>query len=68
MTDLQTIPRPRRPRPKVVTLTEAAADDPVLGALPPAFAVFQWHSDTFTLPDPFFQCRIIGPIGIVNHE
>jgi len=26
MTDLQTIPRPRRPRPKVVTLTEAAAE------------------------------------------
>ena len=25
MTDLQTAPRPRRPRPKVVTLTEAAA-------------------------------------------
>ena len=26
MTDLQAIPRPRRPRPKVVTLTEAAAE------------------------------------------
>ncbi len=26
MTDLQTAPRPRRPRPKVVTLTEAAAE------------------------------------------
>ena len=26
MTDLQTNPRPRRPRPKVVTLTEAAAE------------------------------------------
>jgi len=26
MTDLQTTARPRRPRPKVVTLTEAAAD------------------------------------------
>jgi len=26
MSDLQTAPRPRRPRPKVVTLTEAAAE------------------------------------------
>ena len=26
MTDLQATPRPRRPRPKVVTLTEAAAE------------------------------------------
>lgn len=34
-----------------VRLTEAAADDPVLGTLPPAFPVFQWHSDTFGLPE-----------------
>lgn len=26
------------------------ADDPVLSALPDRFPIFQWHSDTFTLP------------------
>lgn len=26
------------------------AKDPVLGALPARFPIFQWHSDTFTLP------------------
>lgn len=34
-----------------VRRTEAAADDPVLSALPAAFPLFQWHSDSFTLPD-----------------
>lgn len=34
-----------------VRLTGAAADDPVLGALPDEFRVFQWHDDTFTLPE-----------------
>lgn len=34
-----------------VALTPAAAADPVLGSLPPAFHIFQWHSDTFTLPE-----------------
>lgn len=33
-----------------VGLTEAGRGDPVLGARPGAFAIFQWHSDTFTLP------------------
>jgi GMP synthase (glutamine-hydrolysing) len=33
-----------------VRLTETAKDDPVLSALPAAFPIFQWHSDTFTLP------------------
>lgn len=33
-----------------VTLTEAAAGDPVLRALPHAFPVFEWHADTFSLP------------------
>lgn len=27
-----------------------AADDPLLGSLPDLFPIFQWHSDTFTLP------------------
>lgn len=34
-----------------VRLTAEGAADPVLGALPPSFPIFQWHSDTFTLPD-----------------
>ena len=34
-----------------VTQTEAGRADPVLGALPDRFAIFQWHSDTFTLPE-----------------
>lgn len=33
-----------------VTLTDAGRDDPVLGHLPEVFPIFQWHSDTFTLP------------------
>jgi GMP synthase (glutamine-hydrolysing) len=33
-----------------ITLTDAGRADPVLGALPDQFPVFQWHSDTFTLP------------------
>lgn len=28
-----------------------ATDDPLLGALPDQFPIFQWHSDTFTLPE-----------------
>jgi GMP synthase-like glutamine amidotransferase len=33
-----------------VELTEAAADDPVLGWLPPRFDAFQWHYYTHGLP------------------
>ena len=33
-----------------VTLTEAAKSDAVLGAMPVAFPIFQWHDDTFSLP------------------
>jgi GMP synthase-like glutamine amidotransferase len=33
-----------------VSLTEAAKDDAVLGALPVSFPIFQWHDDTFSLP------------------
>jgi len=34
-----------------VELTGLAATDPVLGALPARFPIFQWHDDTFTLPE-----------------
>jgi len=33
-----------------VGLTGEGLADPVLGILPAAFPVFEWHSDTFTLP------------------
>lgn len=33
-----------------VTLTDEGRRDPVLGQLPACFPIFQWHSDTFTLP------------------
>ncbi|KXF78625.1 glutamine amidotransferase [Paramesorhizobium deserti] len=33
-----------------VRTTQAAAADPVLSAVPPAFPIFHWHCDTFTLP------------------
>lgn len=33
-----------------VALTDCGRADPVLGVLPDRFPVFQWHSDTFTLP------------------
>ncbi|BCH34594.1 GMP synthase [Mesorhizobium sp. L-8-10] len=34
-----------------VGLTAEAKDDPVLGGLPESFPIFQWHDDTFSLPD-----------------
>jgi GMP synthase (glutamine-hydrolysing) len=34
-----------------VTLTDAGAADPVLGALPREVPSLQWHGDTFDLPD-----------------
>lgn len=34
-----------------IKLTDEAASDPVMAALPSDFPIFQWHDDTFTLPD-----------------
>lgn len=34
-----------------VALTDAALADPVFGSLPPELVTFQWHGDTFELPD-----------------
>ncbi|MER8830363.1 type 1 glutamine amidotransferase [Mesorhizobium sp. M0938] len=34
-----------------VSLTPAAKADPVLGALPEKFPIFEWHDDTFVLPE-----------------
>jgi len=38
-----------------VTLTEAGRADPVMGTLPATFPIYQWHSDTFTLPEGAVQ-------------
>ncbi|HSF64961.1 MAG TPA: type 1 glutamine amidotransferase [Paracoccaceae bacterium] len=34
-----------------VRLTEDGRNDPLLGSLGAAFPIFQWHADTFTLPE-----------------
>lgn len=34
-----------------VALTTEGAGDPVLSAAPASFPIFQWHSDTFSLPE-----------------
>src|SRR5262249_57141611 len=45
----------RGPEPELgvnpVFLCEAARRDPVFRAFPPDVEVFEWHSDTFDLPD-----------------
>ncbi|MGB8817729.1 MAG: type 1 glutamine amidotransferase [Rhizobiaceae bacterium] len=33
-----------------IALTDEGKSDPVLGAVPGQFPIFQWHDDTFTLP------------------
>ncbi len=33
-----------------ITLTDSGRQDPVLSRIPDTFQIFQWHSDTFTLP------------------
>ena len=38
-----------------VALTAAAAADPVRGTLPRTFPIFEWHGDSFTLPDGALQ-------------
>lgn len=38
-----------------VTLTDAGRTDPVFGNLPTAFPIFQWHADTFSLPQGAVQ-------------
>ncbi len=47
-----------------VRLTEEAADDPVLGGLPAEFPIFQWHDDTFSLPED--AVRLAGNAVAVN--
>lgn len=34
-----------------ISLTEEALEDPVFAELPDSFPIFQWHDDTFSLPE-----------------
>ncbi len=48
-----------------VSVTEAGRDDPVLAAAGAEFRTFQWHSDTFTLPET--ACHLARS-GAVAHQ
>ena len=63
-----------------VTRTEAGADDPLWGLLPPTFVGFQWHGDVFDVPpgavhlasSELTQCQAFryGPsaYGVLSHS
>ena len=48
-----------------VEVTDAGRDDPVLGAIPPCFSIFQWHSDTFSLPEGAVH---LAQSGVARHQ
>lgn len=45
-----------------VSLSDEGRADPVLGTLPGNFPIFQWHSDTFTLPRGAVQLASSGVV------
>lgn len=45
-----------------IDLTDAAGDDPVLSAVPSRFPIFEWHSDTFTLPPGALHLATSGAV------
>ncbi|TRC98252.1 GMP synthase [Mesorhizobium sp. WSM4303] len=47
-----------------VSLTPAAKSDPVLAALPQSFPIFEWHDDTFGLPEN--AVRLAGSAMVEN--
>lgn len=47
-----------------VALTAEAAGDPVLGGLPREFPIFEWHDDTFSLPEG--AVRLAGNAVVAN--
>ncbi len=47
-----------------VALTAEAKDDPVLSGLPGNFPIFQWHDDTFSLPDG--AVRLASSAAVAN--
>ncbi|WP_269933528.1 type 1 glutamine amidotransferase [Aminobacter sp. HY435] len=46
-----------------VSLTEDALDDPVFAELPDRFSIFQWHDDTFTMPEGAIRLAGSGVTG-----
>lgn len=48
-----------------VTPTAEATQDPVMRALPRPFPIFQWHSDTFTLPP---GAQLLASSSIARHQ
>jgi GMP synthase-like glutamine amidotransferase len=50
---------------QTIELTEAGKADPVLGSVPRSFPIFEWHSDTFSLPE---QAVHLATNGAVAHQ
>ena len=46
-----------------VNLTDQGTSDPMLGAIPASFPIFEWHSDTFTLPDGAVHLATNGTVA-----
>jgi GMP synthase-like glutamine amidotransferase len=46
-----------------VRLTEAGRMDPVFAAVDPDFPIFEWHSDTFTLPETAVHLATNGTVA-----
>ncbi|MCB6177238.1 hypothetical protein LHP98_03740 [Rhodobacter sp. Har01] len=49
-----------------MALTDPGRTDPVLGALPGEFPIFQWHSDTLSLPTG--AVRLAGSAAAPNQS
>lgn len=46
-----------------IQLTEEGAGDPVLGSVDDGFPIFEWHSDTFTLPEDAIRLAQNGAVS-----
>ena len=48
-----------------IELSAQGRADPVFAALPPVFPIFEWHSDTFTLPA---NARLLAQSGVARNQ
>ncbi|MCX8116851.1 MAG: type 1 glutamine amidotransferase [Desulfobacterota bacterium] len=48
-----------------VVLTEEGRKDPLFSGFPKRFSVFQWHEDTFDLPN---QAKLLATSAFVSHQ
>jgi GMP synthase-like glutamine amidotransferase len=48
-----------------VTLTKMGSQDPLFSGLPRTFPVFQWHEDTFEIPN---RARLIATSSPISHQ